>query len=181
MKILFFIIPCFVLLPITGFSQQDCKLKKVEMLPVINRFNPFFYQQSWDEKTKTQTAKMDAFSEVSIKQSGCDRHHIAFVFKVPLPDSNLVLPDYYWVNRLYAWMDRVYAESSDWELYKEEFHTQLNRYYTNDASIAQQYNFPVLERNFFFYSNANEGKKEIHLEIVKYIYNDKVIRPGVQE
>ena len=78
-------------------------------------------------------------------------------------------------------MDRVYDDQLNWQLYRQEFRKQLLRFYSSEAGSGQTYNFPVLERNFFYYETVNQGKVEVHIEVVRYLYNERVRRPGVEE
>jgi len=165
--------------PHFGNSQVDCKVKKEMMKPLIRNYSPYFYRLSWNDKNKTETAILDKDSELTISQSGCDRHHTAFVFK--FPEMNEELPEGYWPGQLFLWLDRVFEYNTDWVLFRVEFRKQLLRYYQNGEDPGQTFNFPVLERNFFYYDTRNQGKMEIHLEIVQYIYNDKIKKPGVEE
>lgn len=171
----------FLLFTLVGMSQTDCKLRKETLKPLIKNSSPFFYRLTWDDKTKIESAQLDDGSELKISQSGCDRHHTAFVFKFPAPDSSISLPEAYWPALIFVWMDRVYDDNLNWQLFRQDFRKQLLRFYANDAGFGQTYNFPVLERNFFYYETLNQGKVEIHLEMVKYLYNDRVRRPGVEE
>lgn len=178
MKILF-----IILFLCTGFisAQTDCKLKKENLRPLIANNSPYFYRLSWDDKTKTETGKMDENTDIQIKQSGCDRHHMAFVLKFPAPDTSVQHPADYWPSRLFIWLDRVFENNRDWTLYRLDFRKQLLRFYSAETESGQTFNFPILERNFFYYETLSQGKKEIHLEIVRYLYNDRVKRPGVEE
>jgi hypothetical protein len=170
------------LLPVLSLlAQTDCKLRKETLRPLIQNTSPFFYRLTWDEKNKIEKAQLDELSELQITQSGCDRHHMAFVFKFPQPDSSVILPEAYWPSLAFIWLDRVFQENLSWQLYRQEFRKQLLRFYDIQAAPGQTFNFPILERNFFYYETAHQGKVEIHLEIVKYLYNDRVRRPGVEE
>lgn len=165
----------------SGWSQTDCKLRKETLRPVIRNSSPYFYRLTWDDKTKTETARIDEQSDLKITQSGCDRHHTAFVFRFPLADSTQPQPEFQWPELLFIWLDRVYEDNLSWNLYRLEFRKQLQRFYDSQAGAGQTFNFPVLERNFFYYETLNQGKTEIHLEIVRYLYNERVRRPGVEE
>jgi hypothetical protein len=172
----------FLLIGFSGLTaQNDCKLRKETLKPLIQNNSPFFNRLTWDDKTKTETALLDESSELHITQSGCDRHHMAFVFKFPMPDSSTRLADAYWPSLAFIWLDRVFQENLSWQLYRQDFRKQLLRFYDTQAGPGQTFNFPVLERNFFYYETQNKGRMEVHLEIVKYLYNDRVRRPGVEE
>lgn len=171
----------FILGTSMSYGQTECKLRKESLKPLIKNSSPFFYRLTWDDKTKVETALLDESSEVKISQTGCDRHHTAFVFKFPAPDSSIVLPEAYWPALIFVWMDRVYEDNLSWQLYRQDFRKQLLRFYSNETGVGQTFNFPVLEKNFFYYETLSQGKVEVHLEVVRYLYNDRVKRPGVEE
>jgi hypothetical protein len=164
-----------------AFCQTECKLPKEKLRPIIQNSSPYFYRLTWDDKTKIETAQLDEESELKITQSGCDRHHTAFVFRFPLPDSSIALPEGFWPSLAFVWMDRVYDNQLGWQLYRQDFRKQLLRFYSSETGMGQTYNFPVLEKNFFYYETVNQGKVEVHVEVVRYLYNERVRRPGVEE
>jgi|GEM_PF-4622760 len=171
----------FNLLSFHVVAQVDCKLKKDQLSPLIRVYSPWFYRLTWDDKNKIETAKAGNHTEVKISQSGCDRHHTAFIFKVPLTEIPATPAETYWPDQLFCWLDNIYEYNSEWMLYRLEFRKQLIRFYDVQAAPGQTFNFPVLERNFFFYETVHDEKKEIHLEIVRYLYNEKIKRPGRPE
>jgi hypothetical protein len=162
-------------------AQADCKLKRDQLKPIIRNYSPWYYRLTWDDKTKTETAWAGNQTEIKISQSGCDRHHTAFVFKTPISEIPDNTADTYWPEQLFCWLDNIYEYNSDWMLFRLEFRKQLLRFYEANAEPGQSFNFPVLERNFFYYETRHEDRKEIHLEIVKYLYNEKIKRPGRPE
>ncbi len=175
-------LPAFLFFCLTqAFGQTECKLQKGKLKQIIKNSSPYFYRLTWDDKTKTETAQLDEESELKITQSGCDRHHTAFVFRFPLPDSSLTLPEAFWPSLAFVWMDRVYDDQLSWQLYRQDFRKQLLRFYSSETGSGQTYNFPILERNFFYYETLNQGKVEVHVEVVRYLYNERVKRPGVEE
>ncbi|NBV13594.1 MAG: hypothetical protein EBS07_05950 [Sphingobacteriia bacterium] len=175
------IIYYFILLS-WGYAQPGlgCKIKSWHLKPIISMFNPYCQDQTWDPKTYTQTAYMGDV-KIEILQSGCDRHHVSFRFQLPLPDTTQALtqaPDY-WPKRVYTWLDRCFETQKDWLLFREPFYRQLLRYFDPESFVGLTYNFPVQERNFFYYSTQYDSIVEIKLEIVRYLYSEQINTPGL--
>ncbi|MEL6135154.1 MAG: hypothetical protein AAFR59_17490, partial [Bacteroidota bacterium] len=59
-------------------AQEGCRLKAEDLAPVIQRYNPFFTNHTWDPSGQIEMAQMGEGRILMIAQDGCKRHHTTF-------------------------------------------------------------------------------------------------------
>ena len=57
-------------------AQGDCRMALKDIRPIIDRYNPFFTDHTWEDRAKTETARLDPMRLLIIRQKACLRHHI---------------------------------------------------------------------------------------------------------
>ena len=156
---------------------QDCKMDETKLEPVIDKYNPFFTDHTWENESKTETARLDPWRLVMIRQKGCIRHHI--LVTLMLDASQIESSDKFWVGEGVVLMKRIFFGDKDFPLYRRQFEEQFVKSYV-EAGINEVFNFPIGERTFIGKVEVGEWGGKIRLEIVRFIISEKIRMPGIE-
>ncbi|MCB0835744.1 MAG: hypothetical protein KDE26_15955 [Bacteroidetes bacterium] len=166
------LIAALILFPLWGSAQSDCRLKPEDLKPVIQRFNPFFSNHTWDAKSQLEMARMGDNRLIIITQDGCKRHHTTFNMMV---DRKVATDNKdFWISEMRSMMHKVYWETNDYEEFAQDFEANFIRNFSAYGP-NNQFNFPIGTRNFICevnYSPERGGK--ITIEMVSFIFKERV-------
>lgn len=164
-------------MPGTVHAQgNDCRMKRSEIVPIIGRFNPFVTDHSWDDRNKTEIARLDANRLLVIKQKACLRHHI--LFTLYLDPSAVGDDNKFWVTEVLVMMKKVYFDKMDYLSYKREFEVEFIKNFLSGGT-NRMFNFPVNERTFICKIEKGSWGAKIKLEVVKLIIRENIKLPGI--
>lgn len=174
-SLIFLLINC----ELWGQNSTDCRVKAKDLKPLIERFNPFFANHKWDQKTRMELARMGEHRLLMIRQDGCKRYHTTFTLVI---DQTEVKGDYnFWVDEVKSMMHKVFFEQeSSYQEYGKTFEglfeEKFGRFGFNNA-----FNFPIGTRNFICNINYHPQKEgRIHIEVIEYVFSQKVIKKRPQ-
>lgn len=156
-------------------QERDCRLDLSSLGPIIQRFNPFFAQHSWDPDRLMEQARLSADRLLTITQRGCIRHHTTFTLLIR--PEEVELSQEFWLQEVKAMMYKVHHGKEEvYAIYgpqfEELFEEKLARH-----RLGSSFNFPIGTRNFVCSINYHPLKGgQVTLEVVEYIFNEKVVK-----
>lgn len=157
-------------------SSGDCRMTAEQLVPIIDRYNPFFTDHTWEDETKTETARLDPGRVVIIKQKACLRHHVLFSMHV---DASVVEDnDRFWISEMLVLLKRVYFNDPTYVEYKKQFEKEYIRQFLA-AGLNSTFTFPIDDRTFICRIDKGDWGAKVRLESVKFILKEKVIQPGI--
>lgn len=175
--------------PTVGFGQfftkdtneGNCKVDASYLRPIIHYTNPFFIEHHYDDESKNETAKVSEGRVVIIDQRACIRHHIAIQYiispdELRINDKNKHLL----FNEIIGLLHSLFYQDFDYLKYEGNFSDILFKKFW-EYSTGQAFSFPLNDRTFIVQFDYGEWGSKVQVEIVKYIYTEKIIRPGVPE
>ena len=157
-------------------AQEDCTMTEADLKPIIDRFNPFFTDHSWDTETQTETARLDPFRLLIIRQKACIRHHI--LFSLHIDPSVIQNNDRFWITEALVMLKRVYFYDTEYILFKNEFENEFIRQFLAHG-VNSSFNFPIHERTFICKVETGDWGAKVKVESVRYIIKGNVKRPGI--
>lgn len=157
-------------------AQEDCTMKESELKPIIDRFNPFFTDHSWDDATKTETTRLDPFRLLIIRQKCCIRHHI--LFSLHIDPGVIQNTDKFWITEALVMLKRVYFYDTEYILFKNQFETEFIRQFLAHG-VNSSFNFPINERTFICKVETGEWGAKVKVESVRYIIKGTIKQPGI--
>ena len=161
-----------ILSPFFLVGQSNCRLKPEDLKPVIQRFNPFFSNHTWDAKSQIEMARMGDDRLIIITQDGCKRHHTTFNMMV---DRKVATDNKdFWISEMQSMMHKFFWETNAYEAFEKDFETNFIRKFSTYGP-NNQFNFPIGTRNFICevnYSPERGGK--ITIEMVSFIFKERV-------
>ena len=81
-------------------------MQESDLRPVIDRFNPFFVDHTWDSKDKLEVARLDDKRLITIRQKACLRHHILITMFI---DKEEMHEDpRFWITEVLVMMKRIF-------------------------------------------------------------------------
>ncbi|MDX2248783.1 MAG: hypothetical protein SF052_18495 [Bacteroidia bacterium] len=168
-----FVTIVFYLIASPIYSQpEDCRLKPEDMKPLIQRYNPFFSNHTWNAASQIEMARMGEDRLILITQEGCIRHHITFTLII---DPEVVKPNReFWMNEVRSFMHNVHWEQPEYSTFGADFETVFaNRFSTH--GLNDSFNFPIGSRNFIceLIFDPEKGGK-ITIEMVNFIFKEKL-------
>ncbi len=165
----------------TKESESNCKVDASYMKPIIQRFNPFFIEHHYDDETKNETAKLSDGKIVIIDQRACVRHHIAIQYIIS-PDelkvnhSNIRIL----IKEWFSILNKLFYGDYDYLKFKTEFESNVSNRF-EEIIMGRAFSFPINDRTFIAQIDYGDWGSKIQLEIIKYIYTENIIKPGVPE
>lgn len=163
---------CAALLP----AQSNCRMKRSQIVPIIDRYNPFFTDHTWEDETKTEVGRMDSYRLVVIKQKACMRHHVMFSMLV---DKAAIEKNYrFWVKEVLVMLKRVYFHNTGFLTYKAQFEKEFVRHFMANG-VNKTFTFPIDDRTFICKIENGSWGGKVQLEIVKLIMRARVKQPGI--
>lgn len=170
---------CFVVSGFQAWGQStysECKMTEDDLHPIIDRYNPFFTDKSWEDDTKTETARLDPERLLIIRQKACIRHHVLFTMHID--PSVIENTDRFWITEMLVMLKRVYFSDPEYAEYKEKFEKEYIRQFLA-AGINTPFNFPVDDRTFICKVESGTWGAKIRLESVKFLLSERVKQPGI--
>jgi hypothetical protein len=160
------------------FAQDDtdCRMTADQIGPIIDRYNPFFTDHTWENDTKTETARFDASRVLVIKQKACLRHHVLFSMHVS-PEA-IEDNDRFWISETLMMLKRVYFNDPIYAEYKKSFEKEYIRQFLA-AGLNTTFNFPVDDRTFICRIDMGDWGAKVRLESVRFILKERVVKPGI--
>ena len=158
--------------PLRSFAQEECRLKKENIKPLIERFNPYFSNHTYKASKYTELARMGKYRLLVVKQSGCKRHHINFNL---LLDSDVVMdePDF-WIAEAKSMLHKVFHQDPNYKRLGPEFDRLFEEKFRM-YGLGRKFNFPIGTRNFICQIiNDPENGGQIAIEMVSYIFKERV-------
>jgi hypothetical protein len=155
---------------------DDCRMKPEQIVPIIDRYNPFFTDHTWEDEDKTETARFDPSRVVVIKQKACLRHHVLFAMHVD--PSEIEDNDRFWISEMLMMMKRVYFNDPEYAEYKKSFEKEYIRQFLA-AGLNTTFTFPVDDRTFICRIDKGDWGAKVKLESVKFLLKEHVVQPGI--
>jgi hypothetical protein len=172
--ILIALLPCSLLSAQTG--TEDCRMSADQILPIIDRYNPFFTDHTWEDETKTETGRLDPARVIVIKQKACLRHHV--LFSMHVDPSEIEDNDRFWISEMLVMLKRVYFNDATYPEYKKNFEKEYIRQFLA-AGLNSTFTFPVNDRTFICRIDKGDWGAKVKLESVRFILKEKVHQPGI--
>lgn len=157
-------------------TSGDCRMSESQIRPVIDRYNPFFTDHTWEDETKTETARLDPSRVLIIKQKACLRHHILFAMHVEA--TEIEDNDRFWISEMLVMLKRVYFNDPNYLEYKKAFEKEYIRQFLA-AGLNSTFTFPIDDRTFICRIDKGDWGAKIKLESVKFLLKEKVLQPGI--
>jgi hypothetical protein len=156
--------------------SANCILNTADLHPVIDRYNPFFTDKTWENDSKTETARLDAHRLLVIKQKACTRHHVLLVLHVD--PAAIVQEDRFWITEMLVLMKRVYFSDPEYAEYKAKFEKEFVRQFLA-VGLNSSFNFPIDDRTFICKIESGDWGAKIRLESVKFLVKERINQPGI--
>ena len=160
-------------------ESGECRVKPEDIRPIIDRMNPFFYNHTWDDKTKTETAQLSPGRTVTITQRACLRHHYTIELDI---DPQLVPAEHqpFYVVEMFNLLNRLFFNQSDYFSFKNEFERTFIEYYERNGDNVG-FSFPLVDRTYLVYLSHERGKEtKLQLEFVRFLLRENIKLPGVE-
>jgi hypothetical protein len=170
---------CACLLFLAGRAwaqEEDCRMTPEQIVPIIDRYNPFFTDHTWENDEKTETARFDPERVVVIKQKACLRHHV--LFSMHIDPRAIEDNDRFWISEMLVMLKRVYFNDPVYAEYKKGFEKEYIRQFLA-AGLNTTFNFPVDDRTFICRIDKGEWGAKVRLESVRFILKERVLQPGI--
>lgn len=172
---LFLVVVFAFLGSVQGLSAQ-CHMGRHELVPIIDRYNPFFTDHTWDDKTKTETARLDPYRLLVIRQKACKRHHVLFSLHVDA--IALDNTDRFWITEMLVMLKRVYFSDPTYLEYQERFEKEFIRQFLANG-LNKTFTFPVDDRTFICLVERGDWGAKLRMESVKFVLRERVRQPGI--
>lgn len=160
----------------TTQAQSNCRMKEDELVPIIDRYNPFFTDHSWENSTKTEVARLDPFRLLVIRQKACLRHHV--LFSMHIDPSEVVNSDRFWIRESLVMLKRVYFADATYLEYQQPFEKEFIRQFLAHG-LNKTFTFPINDRTFICVIEHGAWGAKMKLESVKFILAEHVKQPGI--
>ena len=157
-------------------NDSDCRMTNEQILPIIDRYNPFFTDHTWEDETKTETARLDPNRVVVIMQKACLRHHVLFAMHID--PAAIEDNDRFWISETLVMLKRVYFNDPVYAEYKKGFEKEYIRQFLA-AGLNTTFNFPVNDRTFICRIDKGDWGAKVRLESVRLILKEHVLQPGI--
>lgn len=162
--------------PVVAQDDGDCRMTADQILPIIDRYNPFFTDHTWEDEEKTETARLDPNRVLVIKQKACLRHHVLFAMHID-PQA-IEENDRFWISEMLMMLKRVYFNDAVYAEYKKGFEKEYIRQFLA-AGLNTTFTFPVNDRTFICRIDKGDWGAKVRLESVRLILREHVLQPGI--
>ena len=166
-----------LLSPLLLWGQDDCRIQKKDLKPVINTYNPFFTDHHWDDFKKWERAQLGPGRRLVISQTGCKRHHISILLLIKPEEVNPVTT--FWIEETQALMYAIFFEDPAYALYRKDF----DQAFADNIRIYganRKFNFPLGSRNFVCEVVHEPGRgANLRIELVQYVFAEKIQQRGI--
>ncbi|MEM0997066.1 MAG: hypothetical protein AAGN35_08305 [Bacteroidota bacterium] len=176
--ILFLLVSCSVLglSPAAVAQRSDCRMKREDLRPIIDRYNPFFTDHTWENPSKTETARLDPMRLLIIQQKACLRHHILYVLH--LDPSIIENNDRFWITEMLVMLKRVHFNDPRYVEYKKGFEKEYIRQFLANG-LNSTFNFPLNDRTFICRVETGDWGAKVKLEAVRFVFRERIKQPGI--
>ena len=157
-------------------ASGQCKMTDDELIPIVDRFNPFFTDHSWDNLKKIETVRLDPYRLLVIKQKACIRHHV--LFTLYLDPGVIEDNDKFWITEALVMFKRVHFNQMEYHSFKKDFEVAFIKNFLG-TGVGRMFNFPVNERTFICKVERGDWGAKIKIETVRFIITEKIKRPGI--
>lgn len=157
---------------------QPCRMEKEALRPIISTMNPFFFNHTFDDNTKTEQALLTPGRYVTITQKACLRHHTKLRLSIApkIVDPNDMNT---YVTELFNLMNRLYFYEPDYYSYKIEFEDSVLKYF-NKYRLESEFNFHIADYTFICSFEGGDWGVSINLEIIKLLHSEEIVKPGIK-
>lgn len=156
--------------------SSDCRMTEDDLHPIIDRYNPFFTDRTWDDNSKTETARLDPERLMVIRQKACIRHHVLFTMHVDA--TAIEQTDRFWITETLMMLKRVYFGDPEYAEYKVKFEKEYIRQFLA-VGLNASFNFPIDDRTFICKIETGDWGAKVKLESVKFLMQEKIKQPGI--
>lgn len=153
-----------------------CRMTRAQLRPIIDRYNPFFTDHSWEDDIKTETARLDPLRLIVIRQKACLRHHV--LFSMHIEASAIQETDRFWITEALVMMKRVYFNDPVYIEYKKKFEKEYIRQFLA-AGLNKSFTFPIDDRTFICRIERGDWGAKVRIESVRFILRENVKQPGI--
>lgn len=157
-------------------AQGGCRMSRSEIRPIIDRYNPFFTDHTWEDPTKTETARLDPMRLLIIQQKACLRHHVLYVQHIE--PTEIEDSDRFWITEMLVMLKRVHFNDPIYVEYKNEFEKEYIRQFLANG-LNSTFTFPLNDRTFICRVEKGDWGAKIKLEIVRFIFRENIKQPGI--
>ncbi|HHG84514.1 MAG TPA: hypothetical protein ENJ82_07185 [Bacteroidetes bacterium] len=157
-------------------QRSNCHMTFKQMRPIIDRYNPFFTDHTWENAVKTETARMDPMRLLIIKQKACLRHHVLYTLHID--PSVIEDTDRFWITEILVLLKRVYFNDPIYIEYKKGFEKEYIRQFLA-AGLNKTFTFPLNDRTFICRIERGDWGAKLRLEIVKFVFREKIKQAGI--
>ncbi|MEM7037007.1 MAG: hypothetical protein AAF570_08520 [Bacteroidota bacterium] len=162
-----------------GFHHKvsaQCHMEFDDLRPIIDRYNPFFTDHSWEDDSKTETARLDQMRLLVIRQKSCMRHHV--LFSMHIDAATIEDTDRFWISEMLVMLKRVYFNDPVYIEYKKKFEKEYIRQFLA-AGLNKTFTFPVDDRSFICRVDRGDWGAKVKIESVKFVLKENVKQPGI--
>lgn len=157
-------------------QRRDCHMTFAELRPIVDRYNPFFTDHTWENPSKTETVRMDPMRLLVIQQKACLRHHI--LFSLHIDPSVVEDNDRFWITEILVMLKRIYFNDPVYIEYKKGFEKEYIRQFLA-AGLNKTFTFPLNDRTFICRVERGDWGAKLRLEIVKFVFRENIKQPGI--
>ncbi len=163
------------LLSSPAFAQEDCRIKPEDFQPIIARFNPYFTDHEWNQKTRMELARLADNRLLIISQEGCVRHYTTITLVLPAEE---VKPSaVFWTEEFKALLYKIYYGQEVYQEFRAEFDRQIDEKVPL-YGFNQQFNFPIGTRNFVGEVSWMPDKQPtLTLKMIEYVFKERLATP----
>ncbi|MCS6904552.1 MAG: hypothetical protein RML72_04450 [Bacteroidia bacterium] len=159
-------------------KDKPCRMEKEALCPIISPTNPFFFNHTFDDNTKTEQALLTPGRYVTITQKACLRHHTKLRLSIaPKVVDHTDMNTY--VTELFNLMNRLYFYEPDYYSYKIEFEDSVIKYF-NKHRLESEFNFHIADYTFICSFEGGDWGISINLEIIKLLHSEEIVKPGIK-
>lgn len=165
-----------VILTTSGVVWSQCRMSEDDLRPIIDRYNPFFTDHTWEDGNKTEMARLDQFRLLIIRQKACLRHHV--LFSMHVDPSVIKNTDRFWIREMLVMLKRVYFTDPTYLEYQKPFEKEFIRQFLAHG-LNRTFTFPINDRTFICIIEHGDWGAKLKMESVKFILAENVKQPGI--
>lgn len=160
----------------SGSVKSQCRMTEDQLRPIIDRYNPFFTDHTWENSNKTEMARLDQFRLLMIRQKACLRHHV--LFSMHIDPSVITNTDRFWIREMLVMLKRVYFTDPTYLEYQAPFEKEFIRQFLAHG-LNRTFTFPINDRTFICVIEHGDWGAKLKMESVKFILAENVKQPGI--
>ncbi len=165
-----------IVVAFSGGARSQCRMSEDELRPIIDRYNPFFTDHTWENSNKTETARLDQFRLLMIRQKACLRHHV--LFSLYIDPGVIINTDRFWIREMLLMLKRVYFTDPTYLEYQRPFEKEFIRQFLAHG-LNRPFTFPINDWTFICVIEYGGSSAKLKMESVKFILAEDVKQPGI--